>query len=55
MEGYTLGKIVPSLVSIFRCLVSWFKKSAKQGNADAQANLGFCYMTGQGVPEVSLR
>lgn len=29
--------------------VYWFRKGADQGNADAQANLGFCYITGQGV------
>jgi len=27
----------------------WFRKAAEQGNAEAQANLGFVYMVGRGV------
>ena len=27
----------------------WYKKSAEQGNSDAQLNLGNCYMNGRGV------
>jgi S1-C subfamily serine protease len=29
--------------------VKWFRKSAEQGNASAQYNLGICYYNGQGV------
>lgn len=29
---------------------SWFAKSAKQGHAKAQCNLGVCYKKGRGVP-----
>jgi len=29
----------------------WFKKSAEQGNVDAQANLGIMYKRGLGVPQ----
>ena len=29
----------------------WFKKSAAQGHAGAQCNLGLCYCKGEGVPQ----
>lgn len=29
---------------------SWFSKSALQGHAKAQCNLGVCYKKGRGVP-----
>ena len=29
----------------------WYEKAAKQGNADAQFNLGFLYDEGQGVEQ----
>ena len=29
--------------------VKWYRKAAEQGNAAAQANLGYCYQNGQGV------
>ena len=29
----------------------WFRKSAEQGNSQAQSNLGVMYYSGQGVPE----
>ena len=29
--------------------VKWYTKSAEQGNANAQYNLGVCYYNGQGV------
>jgi hypothetical protein len=31
--------------------VKWYRKSAEQGNADAQYNLGVCYEYGYGVPK----
>jgi TPR repeat protein len=31
--------------------VTWYTKSAKQGNTEAQSNLGFMYITGRGVPQ----
>ena len=31
--------------------VKWYRKSAEQGNADAQYNLGVCYKHGIGVPK----
>ena len=31
--------------------VKWYRKAAEQGNADAQFNLGYCYLTGQGVSQ----
>ncbi len=31
--------------------VSWFRKAAEQGNANAQNNLGWCYYNGKGVPK----
>ncbi|MBQ0113780.1 MAG: sel1 repeat family protein [Bacteroidales bacterium] len=31
--------------------VSWFKKAAEQGHADAQYNLAFCYANGNGVSQ----
>lgn len=31
--------------------LKWFKKAAEQGYADAQYNLGYCYLTGQGVSQ----
>ena len=31
--------------------VAWFRKSADQGDADAQANLGLMYKSGRGVPK----
>ena len=31
--------------------VTWYRKAAEQGNADAQTNLGFMYATGRGVPQ----
>jgi TPR repeat protein len=29
--------------------VKWYHKAAEQGHADAQFNLGWCFMYGQGV------
>ncbi len=29
--------------------VKWYRKSAEQGNADAQCMLGWCYYNGEGV------
>jgi hypothetical protein len=29
--------------------VKWYRKAAEQGHADAQVNLGECFMNGQGV------
>jgi TPR repeat protein len=31
--------------------VKWYRRAAEQGNADAQATLGFRYERGQGVPQ----
>ena len=31
--------------------VKWYRKAAEQGLADAQRNLGLCYINGKGVPE----
>ena len=31
--------------------VKWYRKSADQGDADAQFNLGVCYDNGQGVAQ----
>ena len=31
--------------------VSWFRKAAEQGDADAQTNLGISYAEGEGVPK----
>ena len=31
--------------------VEWYRKSAEQGDADAQNNLGYCYYNGQGVAQ----
>lgn len=31
--------------------VKWYRKSAEQGNAVAQYNLGNCYYDGNGVPQ----
>jgi TPR repeat protein len=31
--------------------VKWFRKSAEQGNTDAQAKLGWCYLNGVGIPK----
>ena len=31
--------------------VSWYRKAAEQGLADAQYNLGWMYALGRGVPE----
>ncbi len=31
--------------------LEWSRKSAEQGNADAQFNLGYCYMKGIGVEQ----
>ena len=31
--------------------IPWFEKAAKQGHAEAQARLGFCYSVGRGVAE----
>ena len=31
--------------------MKWYRKSADQGNAAAQCNLGVCYAKGQGVPQ----
>ncbi|MDR2751272.1 MAG: sel1 repeat family protein, partial [Clostridiales bacterium] len=31
--------------------VKWYRKSAEQGNVDAQTSLGFCYLNGDGVEE----
>ena len=33
----------------YAAAVSWFRRAADQGNADAQFNLGSMYATGQGV------
>ena len=33
----------------YKQAVEWFKKSANQGNADAQFNLGNMYIYGKGV------
>ena len=35
----------------FAKAVSWFRKAADQGDADAQFNLGLMYSNGQGVPQ----
>jgi uncharacterized protein len=29
----------------------WYRKAADQGNAEAQTNLGTCYVKGDGVPQ----
>ena len=31
--------------------VPWFRKTAEQGNAKAQYNLGIMYVNGEGVPQ----
>ena len=31
--------------------VTWYRKAAEQGDADAQYNLGVMYAKGQGVPQ----
>ena len=31
--------------------VSWYRKAAEQGHAEAQCELGFMYINGEGVPE----
>ena len=31
--------------------MKWYRKSAEQGDADAQYNLGCCYKNGQGVEQ----
>ena len=31
--------------------VKWYRKSADQGNATAQSNMGIMYQYGKGVPE----
>ena len=31
--------------------VKWYRKAAEQGDAEAQANLGFMYDNGKGVPQ----
>lgn len=31
--------------------VKWYRKSAEQGNAGAQCNLGYCYANGTGVSQ----
>jgi TPR repeat protein len=31
--------------------MSWYRKAAEQGDADAQVNLGILYGMGQGVPQ----
>ena len=35
----------------YAAAVSWYRKAADQGNADAQYNLGVMYDQGQGVPQ----
>ncbi len=36
--------------SLYEEAVMWMRRAAEQGHAGAQANLGFCYKHGQGVP-----
>ena len=31
--------------------IAWYRRSAEQGNADAQVNLGLMYDQGRGVPQ----
>lgn len=38
-----------SIKQDYKQAVSWWDKAAKQNNADAIANLGYCYYRGQGV------
>ena len=42
-----------SIVRFGRSAVSWFRKAAEQGHADAQRNLALCYQNGDGI-EVDL-
>jgi hypothetical protein len=35
----------------FKLAVKWYRKSAEQGNAKAQSNLGVMYEKGWGVPK----
>jgi TPR repeat protein len=35
----------------YSAAVSWYRKAAEQGHADAQNNLGFSYSQGHGVPK----
>lgn len=46
---YQLG--VMGVPTNLKKAVSWYKKAANQGYADAQLNLGICYLVGRGVKE----
>jgi hypothetical protein len=35
----------------YAAAVSWYRKAADQGDANAQGNLGVMYAKGQGVPQ----
>ena len=43
---YTIGQGVPQ---DYQEAVKWYRLAAEQGNASAQAGLGFMYSEGQGV------
>ena len=47
---YTLGRL-SSYDEDYEKAVYWYTKSAEQGNAEAQRELGACYYVGEGVPQ----
>lgn len=52
-EQYTLGERYyhgdEGVAANFTMAVSWYRKAAEQGHAEAQYSLGHCYYTGRGV------
>jgi TPR repeat protein len=41
----------PKKINDYEDIATEFRKAAEQGNADAQANLGYMYLIGLGVPQ----
>jgi uncharacterized protein len=54
MAQYNLGVMYDDGQGVpqdYAVAVSWYRKAAEQGDADAQVNLGVLYGMGQGVPQ----